>query len=303
MPCYSPLRAWKGGLTESGKKKLVFKKQEAHGVAEIELPCGNCIGCRLDRARQWAARCWHESQMHKENSFVTLTFNDENVQKNGSLEKESFVNFMKRLRKNSLQPVRFFHCGEYGTKLSRPHHHALLFGRDFPDKQLWKQSNGQNWYRSEELEKLWPFGFSTVGDVTQESANYVARYILKKVNGEQAEKHYDGKMPEYITMSRRPGIGKSWLEKYQSDVFPHDHVVVGGREAKPPRYYDKQLEIRNPSELDGIKARRVVRATEKNRKEEEGKKGLQFHSKLERLKIGETVQTLRQKQITRPLEG
>lgn len=218
-----------------------------------------------------------------------------------SLEKKTFVDFMKRLRKNSENPVRFFHCGEYGEKLSRPHHHALLFGRDFPDKKLWKISNDEKWYRSAELERLWPFGFSTVGDVTEKSANYVARYILKKINGEDADEHYGGRMPEYITMSRKPGIGNQWLEKFHGDVYPHDHVVVGGREGPAPRYYDKQLEKENPKLLENLKARREARALERDRKEN-SKKGLQHHTKSERLKAREAVKLAQISRLVRPLE-
>ena len=139
MPCYSPLTAYKGKSTDSGKMCLSFKRSEGlfGSFSAINLPCGQCIGCRLERSRQWAVRCMHEASLHDENSFLTLTYSDENLPPGGSLHLPDFQNFMKRLRK-SIAPkrVRFYHCGEYGDILSRPHYHALLFGYDFDDRKF-----------------------------------------------------------------------------------------------------------------------------------------------------------------------
>ncbi len=202
-----------------------------HHYHAIQLPCGQCSGCRLERSRSWAVRCVHEASLHDENCFITLTFNNHYLDPIGSLDKRTFQLFMKRLRKE-IAPgkVRFFHCGEYGSKMKRPHHHACLFGFDFPDKWLFDTREGVDLYRSPMLERLWPFGFSTIGEVTFESAAYVARYISKKINGELAPAHYarvdhkTGEMfsilPEYITMSLRPGIAGAWFDKFEGDVFP-----------------------------------------------------------------------------------
>lgn len=200
--------------------------------------------------------------MHENNCFITLTFNAENLDPSGSLNKADFQLFMKRLRKhffgNLKSNIRYFHCGEYGEdqealkqnikKLGRPHHHACLFGFDFSDKILWKNKNGVKLYTSKTLENLWPYGFSTIGAVTFESAAYVARYIVKKINGDMAEKHYNGKTPEYTTMSRRPGIASTWFDKYGSEVYPRDFVTSRGFKAKPPKYYDKIYDLTNPEE-------------------------------------------------------
>ena len=139
MPCYKPLKAYYSkDVNESGKRSLVFTSEKALLPVELMVPCGRCIGCRLDRSLQWAMRCVHEASMHEDNCFITLTFDDDHLG-DGSLKVSDFQNFMKRLRQ-AIAPkkVRFFHCGEYGAKLSRPHHHACLFGFDFPDKVLWK---------------------------------------------------------------------------------------------------------------------------------------------------------------------
>ncbi|QXP08284.1 MAG: replication initiator protein [Arizlama microvirus] len=250
--------------TANGKPTISFKNPYAKPSASrvgIQVPCGQCIGCRLERSRQWAMRCVHEAYGHDDNAFITLTYAPEHVPPDGSLIKSHFQKFMKRLRK-AISPklVRFFHCGEYGELHQRPHYHACLFGYDFPDKILYTIRDECRLYRSPMLEKLWPNGFATVGDVTFESAAYVARYITKKITGDLAEKHYQGRQPEYTTMSRRPGIGKLWYENFKGDVFPCDNVVIRGKVMKPPRYYDKQLELSDAQLFAKIKIDRKAKA-------------------------------------------
>lgn len=240
MPCYHPLAAWYArDKTVNGKRGLTFTASEAWTDKPLDLPCGRCIGCRLERARQWAIRCMHEAQQHDTNWFATLTYDPDHLPPGGTLRPIDYTLFMKRLRKARPDGVRFFQCGEYGEALQRPHHHALLFGVDFPDKRLLPRSDPQPLYHSQELDNLWKQGTTTIGAVTFESAGYVARYSLKKITGPPAEAHYAGRVPEYGTMSRRPGIGATWLDQYRTDVYPEDAVTIrGGRKCRPPRYYD-----------------------------------------------------------------
>lgn len=267
----------------------------------VTVPCGQCVGCRLERSRQWAIRCLHEASLHPRNSFITLTFNNDNLPRDRSLDVRHFQLFMKRLRKRFGDGIRFFHCGEYGEKFGRPHYHACLFNFDFEDKKLWKVVRGNKLYTSESLQELWPYGFSTIGEVTFQSAAYVARYIMKKITGDDADEHYSracpltGEVwrirPEYVTMSRRPGIGKGWLEKYQSDVYPRDFVVVNGKKMKPPKYYDAQFEIDQPAVMRKIKKRRV--------------KGAALHTDNntpDRLQVREAVQKARLKKLIRGID-
>lgn len=260
MPCYHPLHAWYANETNpSGKRSLVFKPQSgAHEKRQIAVPCGQCIGCRLERSRQWAIRCLHEASMHSASCFITLTYDQAHMPSGGTLVLDHFQRFMKRLRKDTPhQRIRFFHCGEYGAQLQRPHYHALLFGERFNDRTFWSERNGIKLHRSQRLERLWPNGFSTVGDITFESAAYVARYITKKVTGTPANLHYQGRKPEYVTMSRRPGIGTSWLQRYITDVYPSDEVHILGRGTyKPPRFYDRILLDTNPTLLLRLKEKR-----------------------------------------------
>lgn len=286
MTCYHPLKAWYGRTVgKSGKRGVVFKAELAHPfLPALELPCGQCVGCRLERSRQWAMRCMHEASLYEKNCFITLTYRDPPCFVCGgsffssSLFLPDFQNFMKRLRKRFGSGVRYFHCGEYGAQLERPHYHACLFNFDFPDREFLKLSgSGHRLYGSRILDELWtvpgdhrPLGFSWIGDVTFESAAYVARYIMKKVTGENAVEHYERvdpvtgeitrRMPEYVTMSRRPGVGRAWYERYVRDVFPDDFVIVNGVRCKPPKFYDRLFEVNNPEDWRAVRARRVVRA-------------------------------------------
>lgn len=256
MPCYWPIKAYVGPVKEKGKVNVVFKRSQSYRAEALYLPCGQCIGCRLEYSRQWAIRCMHEAQMYEKNCFITLTYEDSKLPYNGSLDVKEWQGFMKRLRKKYGAGIRFYHCGEYGEKLGRCHYHGLLFNHDFEDKKLWSEKDGNRLYTSEDLSRLWTKGFSTVGDVTFKSASYVARYVMKKVNGKEKENHYKGLKPEYTTMSRRPGIGFKWFEKYKSDIYPCDNVVVNGVKTRPPKYYDYLLDNSDSELFDRLKIER-----------------------------------------------
>ncbi len=180
---------------------------------------------------------------------------------------------MKRLRKRYGQKIRFYHCGEYGEStpennyIARPHYHACIFNLDFNDKTLWSYDNGNFLYHSETLEEIWGKGFVTVGEMNFQSAAYCARYVLKKINGEKADTHYEtvipitgeiiDRQPEYTTMSRRPGIGQGWYKEFKSDVYPSDFITtLDGLIMNPPKYYDNLYEIEHPLELEEIKKKR-----------------------------------------------
>lgn len=288
MPCYHPLQGYKSTSVNpsTGKRSITFRASEGFTDLPVTVACGRCIGCRLERSRQWALRCVHEAQLHQDNCFVTLTYNDENLPVGGTLIKKHFQDFMKRLRRKHLGKIQYFHCGEYGDlcrscrKVSkrcdcaryepspgRPHYHALLFGVRFPDILPFKKSaDGSALFTSAALSSLWPLGFSTVGEVTFESAAYCARYIVKKISGEPAVAHYRSvvgetgevidRLPEYITMSLKPAIGKNWYGEFSSDVYPDDFVVIRGKRMKPPKYYDQLHDGNAPAAHAEIKQER-----------------------------------------------
>ena len=261
MPCFRPIPAWKVG--EDGP--VVFWAKE--GGLRFNVACGQCVGCRLRRARHWATRCVHESQLHPANCFLTLTYRDPCPI---SLCYRDFQLFMKRLRKFAGTRVRFFACGEYGEVTFRPHFHACLFGFDFLDKRYYKRSDsGESLFVSSKLDALWTHGQCLIGAVTFQSASYVARYVMKKVTGPQATVYYQvldrstGELlpvePEFVHMSLKPGIGAGWLEKFGSDVYPSGDVVVNGKRSQAPRYYDLWFDRKDPEALQEVKDRRFRR--------------------------------------------
>jgi len=295
MTCYHPLLAFRS------EGKIVFNKPFPFAKG-FNLPCGQCVGCRLNYSRQWAIRLVHENQMHENSCFITLTFSPEELNKRGnpdSLDVRDFQLFMKRLRKKHQHKIRFFHCGEYGEKNQRPHYHALIYNHDFPDRKLFKERKNIKLYTSKELEELWPYGFSTIGDVTFQSAAYVARYIMKKQKGETAQEHYTnidpstGEVttiePEYCTMSRKPGIGYNWFQKYKTDVYPKDVCIINNHEVKPPRYYDTLL---NEEELKEVK---------KKRQEKQDDPFDGYDERLDRLWVQEEVKIQALKRLIRDL--
>lgn len=261
MPCFRPLSAyWAPG------GGVAFDSRKGYADRPLSLPCGQCIGCRVERSRQWALRCVHEAQMHDANSFVTLTYDQEHLPPDGGLHVEDWQKFAKRLRK-ACGPFRFFHCGEYGDTSRRPHYHACLFGVDFrADRIVLRRSGESTLYVSPLLSRTWGMGHCVVGELSYESAAYVARYVVKKLTGPQGESAYSridprtGELlqlsPPYVTMSRRPGVGSRWISEFGSEVFPSDEVIHKGRRFRPPRFYDAKL---SEKDLAFIRAKRLAR--------------------------------------------
>lgn len=274
MPCYSPLKGYASkDKTDKGKRSLVFTARAGYYDKPIDVPCGQCIGCKLERSRQWAIRMQHESSMHEFNSFITLTYDNEHLPEDYSLNLNHFQLFMKKLRSYyAPQKIRFYHCGEYGEKTRRPHYHAAIFGLDFPDKIQYKKSpSGHPLYTSAKLSKLWHHGHSDIGNLTFDSAAYIARYCTKKITGDKANDHYTTlhpltgeyvlQSPEYATMSRMPGIGYDWYKKFKAETFNQDTVIINGKAIKPPKFYDTKYKEEHPDEFALIKSKRIKKAT------------------------------------------
>jgi len=305
VPCYHPLHGYRAKYEnpETGKRSWVSKLSKAKDAERLSIPCGRCVGCRLERSRQWALRCVHEASLHEDNAFITLTYAPEHIPPGGTLIKKHFQDFVKRLRKHhEPRAVRYFHCGEYGDESKRPHYHGLLFGVAFADQTLFKRSaSGEAIYTSEILSRLWPAGFCTTGAVTFESAAYVARYVMKKITGPDAAKHYQftdpdtgevhQRLPEYTTMSLKPAIAKNWYRDFKGDAYPSDFLVYRGKKMKPPKYYDRLLELEDPIAHAAIKARRTEEALLR-----------QGDSTTARLAVREEVKLAQIKSLKRGLE-
>lgn len=372
MPCYHPLDA-----RQSPGGQIGFKPMTPFDRL-IKLPCGRCIGCKLERSRQWAVRGLHEAKLHHASCSLLLTVRDANYTQeeldaycaqqelcteakstegklptgsniahdarlnsreqrsrgpvdnlpgtvrvpyaDGTRDRPSVACqegrgeslsirdhqlFMKRLLRRlrdegPIRPVRFMMCGEYGEKLGRPHYHYILFGYDFPDKYYYKKSRtGHKLYRSSFLESVWPHGHADIGECNFETIAYVARYVTKKITGEEGDNHYRRTLPngtnywlqpEFNAMSRNPGIGSKWFRKYAQSVYPHDRVVINGKAAKPPRYYDLLLEQQDQEAFERLKEKRQETAPTPE------------SQTPERLRAGEEIQHARQSHSTRKLE-
>ena len=273
MACYHPLHVFQQvAPAASGKRPLSFNVAKCSGnpsYVPVTIPCGQCSGCRFERSRQWAVRCMHEASLHQSNCVITLTYAPENLPSGGSLTKRHVQLFLKRLRKKFPgTSLSYYYCGEYGARFARPHYHICLFGLDFTDRVFFQRTKiGTLLYRSATLESLWIYGFSTVGDLTFNSAAYVARYIMKKIFGPKAIDHYnlidyttgeviESKLPEYTNMSLKPAIGKGWITLYMDSVYRIDGVIVKGVKSKPPKYYDGMFELFYPEDFIKIKAKR-----------------------------------------------
>jgi hypothetical protein len=284
VTCYKP---------KPGKRivKRDYYGPGVHQYEPCERPCGGCIGCRLDYSIEWAIRCVHEAVLWEENCFLTLTYRNEDLPPDGSLQKKHVQNFMKYLRKEiSPRKVRFYGAGEYGDKGFRPHYHICLFNYDFPDKVLFRQGsrrfhNGvyipghdKDLYISKMLERIWGKGFCTIGELSYQSAAYVARYVTKKITGtselsqRMIKNRYQGKEREFALMSRRPGIGADFFKKYFNDLFPKDFTTVDGHKKKIPRYYDYLLENQDSELFQHIQEFREEKQLTFDKKVENAKK-------------------------------
>jgi len=291
MPCLHPAKAY--SLTSGG----ISFVERGDIKGDIKLPCGQCMGCRVDRARDWSIRIGHEVKLHQSNWFLTLTYDDANLPNPPSLNYSDWQLFAKRVRK-ARGPFRFFMCGEYGDQTRRPHYHAIVFGLVVPDLVRYSGSDKMPLFQSQILTKLWGKGMILAGAVTPQSANYVARYNLKKVNGDRAKTHYrwvdpdTGEVhdlqPEFAHMSTRPGIGAAWYDKYHKDVHTHDYVIRDGAKNPVPRYYDRLAKTRY--QVDEIKMQRGIDAMASAE-----------HQTPERLAVRETVLKAKLSLSKRPL--
>lgn len=306
MTCYHP---WTAYRTETDE--IVFSEVGARTVETVTLPCGWCTGCRLDKAQSWAIRCDHEAKTHgPENCcFANLTFDQEHLPPDGSVRKSDLQAFFKRLRmrlrRMGLPAVlRYFGVGEYGENLGRPHYHALLFGYRPWEGVRWGRADarGNQLWHSPWLTETWGLGRVLYGDVSPQSAGYCARYALKKVYGDAAERHYSflnpetgevvRRNPEFALMSTRPAIGKRWAERFESDFFPEGQCIVRGKNVSLPRYYVRKWAERNPEAAEDFKAKRAQKARERYPDNTDA-----------RLLVKEEVKVARLRSLVRPLEG
>lgn len=248
------------GVTEYLYKGVVYKDP-------LKVPCGKCIECRLNYARQWSFRLQAEMLYHEYNSFITLTYDDNHVplseSGNLTLRKSDFQKFMKRLRKNTGLDISYYACCEYGEHTLRPHYHAIIFGW-FPDDLVFNRTNkfGNVLYTSPTLQKLWPFGFSLISEANVRTGGYCARYCTKKLTGPSAILAYDqlGIERPSALMSRRPAIGYQYFIDHIDDLIKYDKLSIATADGvltiSPPKYFFDKLQLTHPDIFDNIKERK-----------------------------------------------
>lgn len=322
MPCYHPLEAViLPGFTANGKRNIkILSGPHASEVypswQRLKLPCGQCIGCRLEYSRQWANRCMLELQYHSESWFLTLTYDDAHVPQTAyaknddgeaapalTLKPRDLELFWKRLRKEHCnERIRYFACGEYGSSTYRPHYHAIVFGLSLNDLRLYRRSpQGYDYFISDSLTQCWGLGFVVVGAVTWDTCAYTARYVMKKLKGQDAQLYSDFNLqPEFVRMSRRPGIGRQYYDDHP-DLYDHEYINlstdVGGLKFRPPRYYDRLFDIDQPEQMAQIKAVRKRMAAA----QEDAKSRRSTLDAYERLAVEEASMAARIKSLERKL--
>lgn len=294
------------------------------------IPCGNCIGCRLDYSREWANRGYLEAKCWKQNYFVTITYDEEHIKTNeevidqngitfindgtwtGTLIPKDLSDFIKRLRRimereyNQPDGIRYMACGEYGEENQRPHYHIIFFNLKLPTETFYnaKIINEEIYYQNTIIEKAWKKGISNISEATWNNIAYTARYITKKQKGKEAGEYYaqKGQEKEFLRVSKMPGIGKPYYDKYKDKIYNTDSITIKNKQgiitAKPPAYFDKLLEKENPDLLKKIK-----------RKREKQKRNLDIikdqstsNTRIEQLAIEEKSKQMQGKQLKRSLE-
>lgn len=311
MPCYQPLERIEftnsNYMNKNGKisKKAIVlscnKNYEdvtnGQEIKRMLIPCGQCIGCRLDYSREWANRGYLESLLHEQNYFITLTYDDNHLPMaefkehegkiyikddtwKGTLVKKDLQLFFKRLR-DRIPKFTYLACGEYGEEGERPHYHAILFGAKLPTESFYKPRliNKEWYYQNKIIEECWvtsegrnkkgePLGISNISEANWNTIAYTARYVVKKQTGIYANEEYakKGQEKEFITVSKNPAIGKEYFNLHHMDIMESDKVMIhnktGTYECTRPRYFDKLIEKYHEEELEKTKDKRRKRAEE-----------------------------------------
>lgn len=267
MPCATPLTAYRP--TNGGPVR--FSRPQQTTYQPIQLPCGKCILCREEHARQWAVRITNEASLWPLNSFVTLTYDDEHLPANEQLNYKDLQDFWKRLRKR-VGPLRYYSVGEYGDKTNRPHYHACIFGHAFEQDRTILRTTPYLLWTNPTLLETWGNGHVSVGALTFQTAQYTASYVTKKLGYKHRYTQLDRESGQLVDMvqprafisngggrqtGRQAAIGKLFLEKHGDNIYAHDRVVINGKPQKPPRYYDNWLKKRSEIALQMVKDQRT----------------------------------------------
>lgn len=232
LHCLKPVEVF---LKKNDEKTISYNPCQV--VSSQLVPCGICYPCKKEKRRQWALRLQCESLMHENQCFITLTY--ENAPE--SVSKRDCQLFLKRLRKSLKKKISYYLTAEYGSNTNRAHYHAIIFGHNFRDHLTYKVTS--DLYSHPTLESAWGLGHCSIGQVTPASINYVASYSQKKLDRKQSEKFYNNlgeiRTPEFSLMSKRPAIGLSFYQKYQSTLEKHGTIIINGTPVAVPNYFNR----------------------------------------------------------------
>lgn len=262
MACSSPLQAYRPA---TGGALLFNPPTNGRAYSPIHVPCGYCLPCREEYARQTAIRIYHESQLHEQNAFVTLSYNDDNLPEHNSLQYADLARFHKRLRHHLGGKLRHYSVGEYGDKSLRPHYHMCVFGNAFLENRIIVRHTPTLLWTTAFLEQCWGHGFISVGTLNYTTASYTASYVTKKLRAKQKYVRVDETTGELLELEQpkaimSPNLGKEWWLKYGHQVADHDYVIINGKRQKPPKAYDRWLGEVNKTKLEQIKENRKEHA-------------------------------------------
>lgn len=201
--------------------------------AQQVFNCGTCIFCRKRNSTELAIRCVLHASLYTANSFITLTYDEKKDDYHNNLCYKDIQDFKKRLRSHCdyhhQKKIQIFNVHEYG-KNGKKHWHLVVFNYDFPDKTLYTVKNGNRLYSSKELEKLWPHGFNTVGDVTEASAMYQAQYTQKDITNGNTNNSRKSK-------SNHSGIARDYFLRHYKQLLTLGYIPFNGRKIPLPRYF------------------------------------------------------------------
>ena len=232
MSCYKSKPAWKATYpNENGKHPIRFNQPGDKRTPDYFIDCGKCEGCRARQRMDWAIRMSHEAAEHKHNSFLTLTYDDDNLPEDGKIHRKHVKNFLERLEYKLGYKPRYYVCGEYGELTRRPHYHAIIFGDDFRESRYTYAINDKL-YGNKDLERVWRNGAISIADFSHATALYTAGYVTKKISDTD----------NFSMQSRNPPLGKTWVRKHHDNIRRLERITIEGQEYPIPKVYMKWLE-------------------------------------------------------------
>lgn len=213
-----------------------YKLINARYPEGLDCPCRGCMACRVSNSSEWALRLIHELPYFDNAVFITLTYDNDHLPRNYSLDKSHLVKYIKRIRKHLSKTIenpktKYFACGEYGEQTHRPHYHLIFFGLGIQHHDF--------------LQEYWREGAIHTGTVTKESIGYVTAYINKKLTGKQAEENYRDTKRIAPFKNASQGMGLRYAQENQEQIKELLFIPHNGQEKPIPVYYRRKLEIDN----------------------------------------------------------